>query len=391
MPDEQAISRRDMLLKGSTAVAGVALLPSSLFAKFLPLAEGERVIPWSDPPPDPPAPDMNLLNWEQQDSWITPTDKFFRASHYGMPEIDPDTYSLEITGLVKRPRTYTLSELKALPRREIDFTLECSGNRGFPWFVGGVYNARWTGTSLAPILEEAGVLENGIEVVFFGSDEGEEEVKPFLVEPVTMQQNFARSMSLEDALHPNVLLSYAVNGRALPPPNGFPLRLITPGWYGIANVKWLKRIVVRATRFMGRFMAKDYVTIREEVRNGESVWVQTSVGRGRLNSVPARVTRLEGKHRIYGAAWGAPIRRVEVQVDDSGWVPAQIFKGQDSEFAWKFWSLEWENPAHGVHAIRTRAVDTAGNIQPAADDPRLLRKRTYWESNGQLTRTIHIS
>ncbi len=235
------------------------------------------------------------------------------------------------------------------------------------------------------------MLENGIEVVFFGSDEGEEEVQPFLVEPVSMKQNFARSMSLEDALNPNVLLSYAVNGQPLPSPNGFPVRLIIPGWYGIANVKWLKRIEVRATRFMGRFMAKDYVTIREEMRNGESVWVQTSVGRGRLNSVPAKVTRLEGKHRIYGAAWGAPIQRVEVKIDDSGWGPAQIFKGQDSEFAWKFWRLEWENPAHGMHAISTRAIDTAGNIQPAADDPSLLRKRTYWESNGQLTRKIRIS
>ena len=390
MPDEQAISRREMLIKASAAVAGAALLPSSLFAKLLSLEEGEQVIPWSDPPPAPPDPDMNLLNWEQQDSWITPADKFFRASHYGMPEVDPDTYRLEITGLVKRPRTYTLSELKVLPRREIDFTLECSGNRGFPWFVGGVYNARWAGTSLAPILEEAGVLENGIEVVFFGSDEGEEEVQPFLVEPVSMKQNFARSMSLEDALNPNVLLSYAVNGQPLPSPNGFPLRLITPGWYGIANVKWLKRIEVRATRFMGRFMAKDYVTIREEMRNGESVWVQTSVGRGRLNSVPAKVTRLEGKHRIYGAAWGAPIQRVEVKIDDSGWVLAQIFKGHDAEFAWKFWRLEWENPAHGMHAISTRAIDTAGNIQPAADNPSLLRKRTYWESNGQLTRKIRI-
>jgi len=116
--------------------------------------------------------------------------------------------------------------------------------------VGEVYNAGWTETSLAPILEE---------------------VKPFLIEPVAMQQNFARTMSPEDALHPNVLLSYAVNGKALPPPNGFPLRLITPGWYGIANVKWLKQIEVRATRFIGRFPVKDYVIIREEVRNGDSV------------------------------------------------------------------------------------------------------------------------
>ena len=345
MPDKLSISRRDLLIRGSAAVVGMALLPSPFFANAFPLEEGEEVIPWSDTLPDPPVSDMNLLNWEQQDSWITPTDQFFGASHYGMPEIDPDSFSLEITGLVKHPRTYTLSELKALPRREIDFTLECSGNRGFPWFVGGVYNARWTGTSLAPMLEEAGVLEDGIEVVFFGSDEGEEEVQPFLVEPVSMQQNFARSMSLKDALDPNVLLSYAVNDQPLPPPNGFPLRLITPGWYGIANVKWLKRIEVRASRFMGRFMAKDYVTIREEMRNDESVWVQTSVGRGRLNSAPARVTRLEDKYRIYGAAWGAPIQRVEVKIDDSSWVPTKIFKGQDSEFAWKFWSLDWENPA----------------------------------------------
>ncbi len=390
MSEEQTISRRDVLIKGSTTVSGIALLPSSMLANFLNMEEDEKVIPWSDIPPDPAIPGMNLFNWEHLDSWVTPTEKFFQASHYGMPEIDPDTYRLEITGLVKRPRAYTLGELKALPRREIDFTLECSGNRGFPWFLGGVYNARWTGTPLTAILEEAGVLDNGIEVVFFGSDEGEEEVKPFLVEPVAMKQNFARSMSLEDAMNPNALLSYAVNGQPLPRPNGFPLRLIAPGWYGVANVKWLKRIEVRATRFMGRFMAKDYVTIREEVRNGESVWVQTSVGRGRLNSAPAKVTHAGDRYRIYGAAWGAPIRQVEVKIDDSGWVPAQVFEGQDSEFAWKFWRLEWENPARGLHAISSRAIDTADNIQPAADDPSLTRKRTYWESNGQLTRKVHI-
>ncbi|MEE9161390.1 MAG: sulfite oxidase [Candidatus Neomarinimicrobiota bacterium] len=390
MSDEQTISRRDVLIKGSTTVAGMALIPWSVLAKLYHIKGDEKVIPWSDPPPDPAIPDMNLLNWEHLDSWITPAEKFFRASHYGVPEIDPDTYRLEITGLVKRSRFYTLRELKALPRREIDFTLECSGNRGFPWFLGGVYNARWTGTPLAHILEEAGVLDHGIEVVFFGSDEGEEEVEPFLVEPVAMKQNFARSMSLEDAMNPNGLLSYAVNGQPLPRPNGFPVRLIAPGWYGIANVKWLKRIEVRATRFMGRFMAKDYVTIREEVRNGESVWVQTSVGRGLLNSASAKVTHQGGRYRIYGAAWGAPIRRVEVRIDDSGWVPAQILEGQDSEFSWRFWRLEWEDAARGVHAISSRAIDTAGNIQPAIDDPSLTRKRTYWESNGQLTRKVHI-
>ena len=113
MPDEQAISRREMLIKGSAAVAGVALLPSSLFANFLSLEEEEQVIPWSDPPPAPPAPDMNLLNWEQQDSWITPADKLFRASHYGMPAIS--TRAIDTAGNIQpaaddpsllRKRTY---------------------------------------------------------------------------------------------------------------------------------------------------------------------------------------------------------------------------------------------------------------------------------------------
>src|SRR6202022_2720554 len=106
--------------------------------------------------------------------------------------------------------------------------------------------------------------------------------------------------------------------------HGFPLRLIAPGWYGIANVKWLKRIEVRDTRFMGRFMARDYVTIREEQRGGETVWAETSVGRALLNSVPAKVTRKDGDYRIVGAAWGAPIARVEVQIDSGSWVLATI-------------------------------------------------------------------
>jgi DMSO/TMAO reductase YedYZ molybdopterin-dependent catalytic subunit len=206
-----------------------------------------------------------------------------------------------------------------------------------------------------------------------------------------MTQNFARSMSLADAMDPNHLLCYEMNGAALPQPHGFPLRLITPGWYGIANVKWLKRIEVRDTRYMGRFMARDYVTIREESRNGETVWTETSVGRSLLKSVPAKVTRQNGQHRIIGAAWGAPIQRVEVQIDGGPWTPAAIDRRGEAEFAWKIWSLEWEKPTPGEHTITSRAVDTAGNIQPAMDDPRIAKKRTYWESNGQVTRRIRLS
>jgi DMSO/TMAO reductase YedYZ molybdopterin-dependent catalytic subunit len=287
--------------------------------------------------------------------------------------------------LVKGPLTLTRGELKARPRQEVVFTLECSGNHGHPWFISGIGTAIWAGTPLAPILQEAGVLEQGIEVVFVGSDTGEEEVRQ-----MKMPQHFARSMSLADAMNPNNLLCYEMNGAALPQPHGFPLRLITPGWYGIANVKWLKRIEVRDTRFMGRWMARDYVTIREEQRDGETVWMETSVGRTLLKSVPARVTRQGGQHRIIGAAWGAPIQRVEVQIDGGPWTPATIDRREEAEFAWKIWSLEWEKPTPGEHTITSRAIDTAGHIQPAMDDPRIAKKRTYWESNGQVTRRVRL-
>jgi DMSO/TMAO reductase YedYZ molybdopterin-dependent catalytic subunit len=265
------------------------------------------------------------------------------------------------------------------------FTLECSGNHSSPWFIGAIGTARWAGTPLAPILEEAGVLDDGREVIFFGADQGEEEVR----ETKTVQ-NFGRSMSLADATSPDNLLCYEMNGAPLPPANGFPLRLIAPGWFGVANVKWLQQIEVRSSRYMGRFMAQDYVTLREEQQDGETVWRQTSVGRALLKSAPAKVTRSDGQHRIVGAAWGAPIERVEVRIDNGPWQTATIDQSEDGEFAWKIWSLDWPDAPSGEHAVTSRAIDTAGNVQPAPDDPVIANKHTYWENNGQVTRQVRI-
>ena len=161
--------------------------------------------------------------------------------------------------------------------------------------------------SLAPLLKQAGVMDRGIEVVFWGADSGTE-----VVREMKLPQHFARSMSLADAMNPSNMLCYQMNGAPLPQPHGAPVRLIAPGGYGVANVKWINRIEVRDTRFMGRFMARDYVTIREEQRNGETEAVETSVGHTLLKSAPARVTRKDGQYRIVGAAWGAPVARVEV-------------------------------------------------------------------------------
>jgi DMSO/TMAO reductase YedYZ molybdopterin-dependent catalytic subunit len=389
----EGLSRRGFLLKGGSTLALLAMMDSSLFARLAGAVPDARVIPFLDRPPAAPEAavkaygDLNKLDWQRLSDWITPNDQFFSISHYNRPVISPEDYRLEIAGLVQHPKTFTLAELKRRPRQEVVFTLECAGNHGFDWFTGGIGTAKWVGTPLAPLLEEAGLKPSGIEVVFFGTDAGEEEVRD-----VKMLQHFSRSLSVADAMRPEVLLCYEMNGEPLPQQHGFPVRLIVPGWYGVANVKWLSRIEVMETRWAGRFMAKDYVTIRKETRSGgESVWTQKVVGKARIKSITARVTSHNSGYRIEGAAWGGPIERVEVRIDDGGWVPATITRGQDQEYAWKLWNLDWTDVRPGEHTITSRAIDREGNIQPSMDEPFLANKRTYWESNGQITRRIRIA
>jgi DMSO/TMAO reductase YedYZ molybdopterin-dependent catalytic subunit len=382
------MSRRDVLLHGSMAVAGLALLRTPRLAYAFSAQPGEEVLTWLDQPAPNPLPDVvgNQLRWEALDSWITPNDRFFTVAHYDKPVLDAATWRLPIGGLVQQPLSLTYDDLKARPRQEVTFTLECSGNDGLPFLTGAVGNATWAGTPLAPVLAEAGLLDQGIEVVFFGSDAGTEEVRQ-----IKMPQHFARSLSVTEAMDPQTLLCYEMNGEPLPQAHGFPVRLIVPGRYGIANVKWLQRIEVLPTRYENRFMARDYVTIREQQVDGQSIWTETSVGRALLKSVPGKVTRAGGQYRIVGAAWGAPIARVEVQIDGGSWQDATIDEGEDAEFAWKLWSLKWAAPAAGEHTITSRAIDSQGNIQPAQDDPWIAGKHTYWESNGQVTRRVRVA
>jgi len=380
-------SRRDFVGQGGAALGALTLINTPFLAHAFPTRKGEEVLPWLDQTPENPVPDVvrTPLEWQELDSWITPNDKFFAVGHYNWPVIDAQTWALEVGGRTARPLTFTLDQLRARPRREVVFTLECSGNHGFPWFVGGIGTARWAGTPLAPILEEAQIADDGREVVFFGTDQGEEEVHE-----TKIVEDFGRSMSLADAMNPDNLLCYEMNGVPLPEAHGFPVRLIAPGWFGIANVKWLKRIEVRSSRYMGRFMAKDYVTLREEPQDGGTAWRQSSVGRALLKSVPAKVTRTDGQHRIVGAAWGAPIERVEVRIDDGPWQTATIDQSEQGPFAWKMWSLDWPDATPGEHTVTSRAIDTAGNVQPTQDDPLIANKHTYWESNGQVTRHVSI-
>jgi DMSO/TMAO reductase YedYZ molybdopterin-dependent catalytic subunit len=378
------LSRRELLVAGSAVLATMALF-NARFAAATPLKQGEEVLPWLDQPQENQEPEaiVSQLVWEELDSWITPNDQFFGIAHYEWPEIDPGQWQLAIDGLVENQLRLTLDELKARPRQEVTFTVECSGNHGLPYFHGGIGTANWAGTPLAALLEEAGVLEGGSEVVFFGTDKGEEIVR----ETKTIQY-FARSMSLADAMQPDNLLCYEMNGEPLPARNGAPLRLIAPGWYGIANVKWLQRIEIWNTRLANHFMARDYVTVRQEGTEAEPFWTESLVGRALLKSAPARVVRNEDTYRIEGAAWGAPIRYVDVKIDDGAWQRVQLDRSQHAEHAWSFWTFDWADPTPGEHTITSRATDTSGKVQPAQDDPRIANKITYWESNGQVTRRV---
>jgi DMSO/TMAO reductase YedYZ molybdopterin-dependent catalytic subunit len=349
---------------------------------------GGEVIPWLDKLEPNPIPEalVQQLDWEKLDSWITPNEQFFGVRHFNLPELDESDWKLEVSGLVSQPMSMTLDDIKARDRQEITFTLECSGNTGLPFFNGGIGNATWTGTSLASLLEEAGIMDGGKEVVFWGADTGEQ-----VWRDVTITETFARSMSVEDALKAENLLVYEMNGEPLPPVHGYPLRLIVPGWYGVANVKWLSRIEVRDARYQGNFMARDYVTIREEERDGETVWTFTSVTHNRLKSAPAKVTMMDDTYSIMGAAWGAEIAGVEVQIDDGEWSPATLTEGKGEKNAWVFWTFDWESPEPGEHTVTSRATDVDGNVQPAPHDPLLAGKTTYWESNGHITRRVMIA
>jgi DMSO/TMAO reductase YedYZ molybdopterin-dependent catalytic subunit len=384
------LQRRGLLLGGGAA-AGAALLHARASAQ----SGAGRLLPWIDQPAPIPPPAAGVIRkltrWEELDTWITPNQKFFAVGHYDWPEIDARSWRLEVAGMVGRPLTLGLGDLKARPRKEVTATIECSGSNGLPFFTSAVGNARWAGASLADVLKAAQIRVGASEVVFYGADKGEEELRKGSPLELKFSSNFARSMSIADAMNPANLLCYEMNGEALPTGHGFPCRLVIPGWYGVASVKWLSRIEVRNTRFMGRFMGRDYVTVREERHGGRTIVTESSVGRALLKSAPARVTQRDGRYRVSGMAWGPnPIAAVEVKVDNGPWVRASLEGPQRSAFTWRFWHHDW-SPTPGEHSVTSRAIDTAGRIQPAMDDPSIAGKKTYWESNGQITRRVRIA
>jgi DMSO/TMAO reductase YedYZ molybdopterin-dependent catalytic subunit len=391
---QSTFTRREALQ--ATALSTGAVLAYLSRPEFLFAGQdaAEMLVPFLDMPRARPG----ILDWETLDAWLTPQDQVFNVSHYNVPDIKPAEYRLEITGLVDQPRTLTLEEVKARPRSEQLMTLECSGNGSSKGFMGAVYNSRWTGTRLAPLLAECGIQSRAVEVAFLGYDQQKETLRKGTPREVTFEVPFGRSMSVADVLRLDPLLAYERNGEPLTQGNGAPLRLIVPGWYGIANVKWLRRIELRDTRYMGRFMARDYVTVRGERRGEEIVYVETSVSKMNLKSIIARITRkpaVAGRIpcKAYGAVWsdGTEIRAVEVQVDGGEWRPATLDQEPRAKYCWTFFSIDLGELAPGKHRVVSRAIDVNGRVQPTADDDEIALKKTYWEAYAQWPRDIELT
>lgn len=300
---------------------------------------------------------------------ITPTGLHYLLIHYDIPQVNANDWRLKIAGLVSRPVDLTLEAIKQRPRRTIPVTMECAGNGrallaprriSQPWLLEAIGTAEWTGTPLRGLLDEAGIDPNAVEIVFTGLDKGVEGEQV---------QFYQRSSAVGEARREEVLLVYEMNGEPLPPQHGYPLRLLMPGWYGMASVKWLDRIEVIAQPFQGYQMVRAYRYAQTADDPGEAVTLIRARALMIPPGIPDFLTRARlvepGPVTLAGKAWAGrlSVSRVEVSIDGgSTWSEAQLGEAM-WQHAWRSWTYVWNaNPGSHVLCVRASAAD--GNVQP---------------------------
>jgi sulfane dehydrogenase subunit SoxC len=305
---------------------------------------------------------LEALRWP-----VTPVGLHYLLIHYDVPDVEPESWRLTIGG--ERELVLSLDELRARPAVEHTVTMECAGNGrarfdprpvSQPWLNEAIGTARWRGTPLRPLLDEAGIPEGTLEVLCTGLDRGVEGGE---------EQAFQRALPLEEALRDEVLLAYEMNGAPLPPQHGFPLRLVVPGWYGMTNVKWLERIELVDAPFAGYQNRQGYRMRQTE--DDEGVPLDRMQPRSLMAppGIPEFMTRDRtvpaGEVVLEGRAWSglAPIASVEVSADGgSTWAPAEL-EPEGERWAWRGWTHRWLAEP-GEHVLCSRARDEAGNEQP---------------------------
>ncbi|MGI8825613.1 MAG: sulfite oxidase [Chloroflexota bacterium] len=298
---------------------------------------------------------------------VTPSPLFYVRNHFSVPHIDARSWRLAIRGKVRRGLDVPYERLRSLPQRELLATLECAGNgrsafrpaiEGEPWEYGAVSTAHWRGVSLAEVLEFAGLEEAVRELVVVGADSGH-------VPAAGRELSYVRGLPIDKALHPDTLLALEMNGEPLTPRHGFPARLIVPGWYGMASVKWVTRIDAIEEKFRGFYQVDRYVLAypdRPDVEPLQRMAVRSLVTHPIEGAEVSAAETL-----VAGFAWSgeAPVERVEVSVDGGGsWAEAEMTSGTEP-YAWRTWQYRWRPEKRGATTLQSRARDSLGNEQPA--------------------------
>jgi DMSO/TMAO reductase YedYZ molybdopterin-dependent catalytic subunit len=308
---------------------------------------------------------LEALRWD-----VTPIGLHYLLTHYDIPDVDAATWRLELDGLVERPLSLSLDDLRRRPAVEVAVTMECAGNGRVhvephvvsqPWLLEAVGTARWRGTPVAPMLEEAGIRDGAVEVLFVGLDRGVEGGE---------EQAYERSLPVRALLEGDAFLAYEVNGAPLPPQHGYPVRLVVPGWYGMTSVKWLARISVLDTPFAGYQQTHSYRLRHDEDEPGEPI---TTIAPRSLMippGIPEFLTRARiveaGTCEILGRAWSgaSQITAVDVSSDGGGtWAAAELGEPELGRWAWRPWRYTWIAEP-GEYELCCRARTAAGVEQP---------------------------
>jgi DMSO/TMAO reductase YedYZ molybdopterin-dependent catalytic subunit len=316
---------------------------------------------------------------------VTPVGMHYLLVHYDVPVVDAREWRLEVGGAVQRPLRLSLDDLRLRHTETHAVTMECAGNGralldprpvSQPWLREAVGTGEWTGTPLAALLEDAGIVPGAREVLFTGLDHGVEGGGP---------QTYERSLPLADATRPELLLAWGLNGGLLPPQHGFPLRLIVPGWYGMASVKWLTRITVLEQPFEGYQNTHAYRLKASEDDPGVAVTRMMPRALLAPPGVPEFMSRRRflpaGPVELEGRAWSgwAPIESVDVSTDGGAtWAPAEL-EPPAGEHAWTRFTFTWDAPA-GEHELCVRCRDAQGNETPLTPP---------WNVGGYANNAVH--
>lgn len=373
------VSRRTMMRQSAAGAAWLASLgiPEAVWA----LQDGEEPVTFTDYTADfkveasAANTRVRCFDLRRLTTWATPNDEFYAFHQTTTQQIDAAAFRLKISGFVETPRELTLDQIKArVDRRELPVTLECSGNSTRPQRMSGLLsNGVWTGVGLASLLKECGIKPEAREVVFLGLDMEKE--KKAAAGNQEFEMGHGRSIYLQDALNPEAMLAFSLNGQPLPAEQGFPLRLILPGWYGMTQIKWLGRIHVLDRRYEGQHMTRNYLAVRAVETPDGPLWIDSSISKTHMKSVVARMTRRRAgagwEYRISGPTWGgqAAIAAVEVQIDEGPWQRATLEPSR-GQYAWRLWSLSTRDLAPGAHTVHSRAIDVNGRMQPTPAERR---------------------